>query len=511
MDIKCRQIAGNSSLLASLLGLMAALATAVPASGMDSIVIGAPNPGSNYYGLGICCDFRSAAQFTLSTSQFVTTIDVVLYGNSAFNFVLQNSLDTPTTVFAVATLFTTQAGQNTAVISVDSTLPAGTYFLVVRRSAGPPTPTPGWFLSNGAYVSTVGSVANGLWVFVPDGNGGYTWTFVTVGPAPSFAVHALVPDPPPSPIGANGTLVGAPTAAGNYYGMCCGYSLAAQFSLSTSQYISRIDVVLWTNSAFSFSLQSSLISPSTVFSSALLTPPQAGRNTVPISINSILPAGTYYLVGTQTPGSTTPVPGWFASDGSYVTYAGGVANGYWSRLPGGGDNWSFRTSGYAPAFEVHGQCGGNGAATLYSEMTWSDSCPSIGPATQIDAGYVKGQRLQVSWGPSFGTTEVLMADSGESLELWCGTLPGHTTYQYLLFYTPAPSASPHAVGACVWPAGCNSSLFSYSGQVSGSSGTVPACIQSTKWISREVGIRFTQVGPTGCGSAVVFLEVGWTI
>ena len=27
----------------------------------------------------------------------------------------------------------------------------------------------------------------------------------------------------------------------------------------------------------------------------------------------------------------------------------------------------------------------------------------------------------------------------------------------------------------------------------------------------EVGIRFTQVGPTGCGSAVVFLEVGWTI
>jgi len=126
---------------------------------------------------------------------------------------------------------------------------------------------------------------------------------------------------------------------------------------------------------------------------------------------------------------------------------------------------------------------------LQAELSWVDQCPSNGPPNITDAGYVKGQRLNVTWERFglFGTGQQLQAQSGDTLELWCGTLPNRHEYQYLLFYTPS-GASPHVVGECVWPNGCNSASFTYSGLVTTSSGgKQPGCFVKTQWISRDYG------------------------
>jgi hypothetical protein len=118
--------------------------------------------------------------------------------------------------------------------------------------------------------------------------------------------------------------------------MCCSggdSAAAAQFSLSTGQYVSSIDVVLWGGTgsgiAFQFSLQDSLTSPTTIFASAFLATP-AFQNTETLSVNATLPAGTYYLVGTEVPNSPNIASGWFLSNGTFVTNAGSVRNGIWS-------------------------------------------------------------------------------------------------------------------------------------------------------------------------------------
>ena len=126
---------------------------------------------------------------------------------------------------------------------------------------------------------------------------------------------------------------------------------------------------------------------------------------------------------------------------------------------------------------------------LQAEMSWTDSCPANGPPTITDVGYVKGQRLNVNWDRSglFGTSQQLQAQSGDAIELWCGTLPNKNEYQYLLFYT-ASGLPPHVVGECVWPNGCNSAFFTYTGLVSNTNGTnSPGCFASTQWISRDYG------------------------
>jgi hypothetical protein len=85
--------------------------------------------------------------------------------------------------------------------------------------------------------------------------------------------------------------------------------------------VTTVDLVLWSSSIFDFSLQNSLTSPTTTFGSAVITTPTARVNTEAIAVNTMLPAGTYYLVGTKDPTSNTPVPGWFLSNGTYVTKA----------------------------------------------------------------------------------------------------------------------------------------------------------------------------------------------
>src|SRR5215831_1746351 len=89
-----------------ILAAFAVSGLAVPLVHAD-ILVGAPNSIGSYYGM--CCSggaASAAAEFTLSTSQFVSTIDVSLWGGTSsdtiFNFSLQNSLTSPTTVYASA-------------------------------------------------------------------------------------------------------------------------------------------------------------------------------------------------------------------------------------------------------------------------------------------------------------------------------------------------------------------------------------------------------------------------
>jgi hypothetical protein len=161
---------------------------------------------------------------------------------------------------------------------------------------------------------------------------------------------------------ADTVLVGALNPSGSYYGMCCNdnTSLAAEFTLSQSKYVTTIDVVLESSSIFDFSLQNSLTGSITTFASTVITTPTAGQNTEAITVDKTLPADTYYLVGTEDPASSTLVPGWFVSDGTFVTNAGSVTNGVWFSESGPGGPWAFSSGvidGYtydAPTFVVNG-------------------------------------------------------------------------------------------------------------------------------------------------------------
>jgi Viral BACON domain len=170
-------------------------------------------------------------------------------------------------------------------------------------------------------------------------------------------------------------LVDAPSAGYFYYGMYSPYSMAASFTLTGSEYVSTIDVVLHTPSTtsfttFDFSLQNSLTSPFTTFANAALTAPLGGVSTKTINVNKTLPAGTYYLIGivpgyAGTPATPGDVDGWMLSTGVYNNAAGTVTDGVWFF---NGATWLL-TSGYlydngslsyAPAFSVNGQSGSFG-------------------------------------------------------------------------------------------------------------------------------------------------------
>jgi hypothetical protein len=157
-------------------------------------------------------------------------------------------------------------------------------------------------------------------------------------------------------------LVAAPNTSGSYYGMCCNGndSSAGEFTLSGGEYVTTIDVVLLGSSIYDFSLQNSLTGSITTFASAVITAPATGPNTEAMTVNATLPAGTYYLVGTEDPASTLHAPGWYVSDGTFVTYAGTVTNGVWSSSSGPTGPFSFLSglaNGYtydAPVFIVNG-------------------------------------------------------------------------------------------------------------------------------------------------------------
>ena len=183
------------------------------------------------------------------------------------------------------------------------------------------------------------------------------------------------------------TLVGAPNATGSYYGMF-GTDFAAEFTLSTSANVSTIDVVVLGSGIYDFSLQNSLTGSITTYAQAVITAPNSGSNTEAMTVNATLPAGTYYLVASKDAASTQTVPGWFVSDGTYLTNAGTVANGDWysSSLTG---PWTFESgvigtiTYVAPTFIV------NGAATSQSAA----ATPTFSP---VGGTYAAAQPVTIS-------------------------------------------------------------------------------------------------------------------
>jgi N-acetylneuraminic acid mutarotase len=182
-------------------------------------------------------------------------------------------------------------------------------------------------------------------------------------------------------------LVGAPNAAGSYYGMY-GTDLAAEFTLSSSAYVTTIDVVVLGSGIYDFSLQNSLTGSITTFAQAVITAPDSGSNTEAMTVNATLPAGTYYLVASEDATSTQVVPGWWVSDGDYLTNAGNVANGDWYSSSLGGP-WTFESgvngayTYVAPTFVV------NGIATAQS----ATATPTFGLAS---GSYSSAQSVTIS-------------------------------------------------------------------------------------------------------------------
>ena len=183
------------------------------------------------------------------------------------------------------------------------------------------------------------------------------------------------------------TLVGAPNTTGSYYGMY-GTDFAAEFTLSTSANVTTIDVVVLGSGIYDFSLQNSLTGSITTFAHAVITAPNSGSNTEAMAVNATLPAGAYYLVASKDAASTQTVPGWFVSDGTYLTNAGSVANGDWysSSLAG---PWTFESgligsiTYVAPTFTV------NGTAVAQS--------PAATPTISLASGsYTSAQSVTIS-------------------------------------------------------------------------------------------------------------------
>ncbi|MGD1097246.1 MAG: PEP-CTERM sorting domain-containing protein [Bryobacteraceae bacterium] len=166
---------------------------AVPARAA-SILVGAPNVGSSFYGMD---GADIAAEFTLSGSEYVTTVDVLLLGGGGlYDFALQDSLSGSITTFASAVFTVPTSGQNTEAITVDTTLTGGAYYVV--GSKNPADTVPGWWLSDGTYVTNGGTVANGEWSSTSlSGPWSFTSASVQSGYyAPAFTVNgSATPEP----------------------------------------------------------------------------------------------------------------------------------------------------------------------------------------------------------------------------------------------------------------------------------------------------------------------------
>jgi hypothetical protein len=169
-----------------------------------SVLLDAPI-GNSYYGM-YAPSPDIAASFSLTAAYNVSTIKVVLRtpaaaSTTSFDFTLQDALTGTISTFAHEILTAPLGGTSTQVMNVNKTLPAGTYYLVggVPGYYGTPA-TPGdvngWFMSNGRYSNTAGTVVDGLW-----SHGGSTWNFTSAYNgikyyAPAFTVNgspAVIP------------------------------------------------------------------------------------------------------------------------------------------------------------------------------------------------------------------------------------------------------------------------------------------------------------------------------
>ena len=222
-----------------------------------------------------------------------------------------------------------------------------------------------------------------------------------------------------TPKAAGTILVGAPNPSGSYFGMYGGDLSAAEFTLSASEYVATIDVMLLGDSSYNaiydFSLQNSLTGSITTFASAVLTAPNTGLNTEVMTVNATLQAGTYYLVGIDDKANTLRVPGWYVSNGTLITNSGTVVNGVWgSSSPDG--PWSLLEgveNGYtydAPTFIVNGSPAPPAATNQLTVIDTGSGTVTANPGTLIwsvstgTASYSTGTSVKLTATPASGST-----------------------------------------------------------------------------------------------------------
>jgi hypothetical protein len=151
-------------------------------------------------------------------------------------------------------------------------------------------------------------------------------------------------------------LVGAPTRQGSAFVTQGGIppsgvvtNFADQFSLSSAQFVSEIDVLIYgvsTNpSPFEFSLVDALTAATPLFRATGTSPTDS--TTFHLPIGATLAAGTYYL-RLQTEGFI----GWWVSDGQFVTTAGTVSDGIWYNKDNSG--WNHGSGDSSAVFSVLG-------------------------------------------------------------------------------------------------------------------------------------------------------------
>ncbi len=175
--------------LSFVLRVVFLFAVAAQTASAQSILVGAPDAGDFFYGM--CCNHQeaTAAEFSLSSAYYVTTIDLSLVGSSIYDVTLQDSLTGAITTFASAVLNVPPSESMT----VEAWLPAGTYYLVAIQDPQSNLRVPGWFASDGTLVTNAGSVTNGAWSSNEGGLAG-PWSFSS-GPqfnAPIFSVNGFL-------------------------------------------------------------------------------------------------------------------------------------------------------------------------------------------------------------------------------------------------------------------------------------------------------------------------------
>lgn len=139
---------------------------ASPANATPVILVGAPSAAnaawdtqSNVPPSGEVTVY--ADQFSLSSAQLVSAIDISVFGTpsnpSTFQIALVNSL-TSTAPFYSAAFNSPAAIPTTFELPINATLAAGSYFLRLETSG-----FVGWFTSDKNVVTTAGTVDGGIW------------------------------------------------------------------------------------------------------------------------------------------------------------------------------------------------------------------------------------------------------------------------------------------------------------------------------------------------------------
>jgi hypothetical protein len=181
-----------------LVQICVAVLLAAPIMGRAStILVGAPTGGdgswdtqSNIPPSGPIIYY--ADQFSLSSPESVAAITAQLGGvstnPSTFDLQLVTSLTSTTPLYSASF---NSASFTTFSLPVNATLGAGTYYLRLETNG-----FMGWGASNGSFVTTGGTVSDGIWQDQPAGSFGWVFAGAGFGHPGVFSVVSSVPLPP---------------------------------------------------------------------------------------------------------------------------------------------------------------------------------------------------------------------------------------------------------------------------------------------------------------------------